>query len=296
VLDATLLGQTMQDWFPDFNRNAVKPHEKWLCPAHYDPESGHFAMPARSWLLRVGQYNVLIDTCLGNDKERPGFAEGHRLSTGYLERLTVVGLTPNNIDYVLCTHLHVDHVGWNTRVENRRWMPAFPNARYVYSTIDYETAKRDALNLTSRPFSKQMFEDSIHPVVEAGKARLVDGVHELLDKLTLRSAPAHSPGHFRIGLRSQDAVGIFTGDLLHSPIQVPLWEWSTRVCWDKRMAAVSRRSCLSFCASENELMLPGHFKAPHVGRIKRAGGTFAIDFGWWFSPQRRPSSPQGRRV
>ncbi len=202
------------------------------------------------------------------------------LNTRYLERLAEVGLTPDGIDYVLCTHLHVDHVGWNTRLENGRWVPTFPNARYVFSRTEYESAKKDALNPTPRPFSRQMFEDSIHPVVEAGKASLVDGVHELLDQLTLRPAPGHSRGHFRIELRSEGAVGVFAGDILHSPIQVPLWEWSTRVCWDKRMAAASRRELLEFCASEEALLLPGHFQAPHVGRIKRAGGTFAIDFGW----------------
>ena len=106
--------------------------------------------------------------------------------------------------------------------------------------------------------------------MEAGKACLVEGVHELLDCLTLRPAPGHSPGHFRIELRSQGSVGVFAGDMLHSPIQVPLWEWSTRVCWDRRMAAASRRELLEFCASENAILLPGHFQAPHVGRIKQA--------------------------
>ncbi len=280
VLDSYLLGETMQGWFPDFNRDAIKAHEHWLCPTHYDLESGHFAMPVHSWLLRVGRFNVLIDTCLGNDKFRPGLVEGHRLDTRYLTRLADIGLTPDDIDYVLCTHLHVDHIGWNTRLDNGHWVPTFPNARYVFSNTEYEAAKRDALDPTSRPFFKHASEDPIHPVVEAGKACLVDGVCELVDHLTLRPAPGHSPGHLRIELRSQGASGVFAGDILHSPIQVPLWEWSTRVCGDRRMAATSRRELLEFCASENALLLPAHFQAPHVGRIKRAGETFAIDFGW----------------
>ncbi len=280
VLDSYLLGETTQGWFPDFDRDAVKPHQNWLCPTHYDAESGHFAMPVHSWLVRVGRYNVLIDTCLGNDKSRPGLVEGHMLDTRYCQRMAELGVTMNDVHYVLCTHLHVDHVGWNTRLRNGRWVPTFPNARYVLSRTEYEAAKKNALNPTSPPLFRHVFEDSIHPVVEAGAACLVDGVHELVDQLTLRPAPGHSPGHFRIELRSQGAVGVFAGDILHSPIQVPLWEWSTRVCWDKRMAAASRRELLEFCASENALLLPGHFQAPHVGRIKRAGGTFAIDFGW----------------
>jgi glyoxylase-like metal-dependent hydrolase (beta-lactamase superfamily II) len=280
VLDSYLLGETMQGWFPDFDREAVKPQESWLCPAHYDAESGHFPLPVHSWLLQVGRYNVLIDTCLGNDKARPGLVEGHMLNTRYVERMADLGVTPNDIDFVLCTHLHVDHVGWNTKLESGRWVPMFPNARYVWSKTEYEAAKENAFNPASQPFFKHVFEDSIHPVVEAGRARLVDGVHEVIDRLTLRPAMGHSPGHCRIELRSEGAVGVFAGDILHSPIQVPLWEWSTRACWDKRMAAVSRRELLEFCVDENALLLPGHFEAPHVGRIRRAGRTFAIDFGW----------------
>ena len=280
VLDSYLLGETMQAWFPDFSREAVKSHEHWLCPTHYDSESGHFPMPVHSWLLRVGRYNILIDTCLGNDKRRPGLAEGHMLATRYCERLAEFGVTVNDIDFVLCTHLHVDHVGWNTRLDNGRWIPTFPNARYVLSKTEYEAAKMRASDPGSEPFFRDAFEDSIHPIVEAGKARLVDGPHEVVDQVTLLPAPGHSPGHFRIELRSQGAIGVFAGDMLHSPIQVPLWEWSTRVCWDRRMAAASRRELLEFCAAENALLLPAHFQAPHVGRIKRANGAFAIDFGW----------------
>jgi glyoxylase-like metal-dependent hydrolase (beta-lactamase superfamily II) len=237
-------------------------------------------MPVHSWLLQVGRYNVLIDTCLGNDKPRPELAEGHMLHTRYRQRLEGLGVTTDDIDFVLCTHLHVDHVGWNTRLENGCWVPTFPNACYVLSKTEYEAAKKQASDPASALQLRHVFEDSIQPVVEAGKARLVDGAHEVVDQITLRPAPGHSPGHFRIELRSQGAIGVFAGDLLHSPIQIPLWEWSTRVCWDKRLAAASRHELLEFCASENALLLPGHFEAPHVGRIKHAAEAFAVDFRW----------------
>jgi glyoxylase-like metal-dependent hydrolase (beta-lactamase superfamily II) len=280
VFDSNLIGETMQSWFPDFDREAVKPHEHWLCPTHYDAESGHFNMPAHSWILSVNGYNVLIDTCLGNHKNRPGLSEMHMLDTRYLERLGEVGLRPEDVDYVLCTHLHVDHVGWNTKLENGRWVPTFPNAKYVLSKVEYEEAKAAAEVPNTPPFMRHMFEDSIYPIVEAGKAVLVDGVHELLDALTLRPAPGHSPGHVQIELRSQGEQGVFAGDLLHSAVQIPFWQWSSRVCWDPKMSAESRRKLLEFCASENVLLLPGHFEAPHCGRIKAVGNTFAIDFGW----------------
>ncbi len=142
MFDSYLLGETMQGWFPDFNRDAVKPHENWLCPTHYDAESGHFAMPVHSWLVRVGRYNVLIDTCLGNDKSRPGLVEAHMLDTRYCHRMAELGVTTDDVDYVLCTHLHVDHVGWNTRLDNGRWVPTFPNARYVLSRTEYEARQK----------------------------------------------------------------------------------------------------------------------------------------------------------
>lgn len=280
VLDSYLLGETMQGWFPDFTREAVEPHVHWLCPHYYDPESGRLPMPVHSWLLRVGSTNVLIDTCIGNHKSRPDKFEMHMLNTRYLERLKELGAAPEEIDYVLCSHLHLDHVGWNTRLENGRWVPTFPNAKYVFSRVEYEAAKQEAASATCPPFLRNVFEDSVFPVVEAGKACLVDGVHELLDALTLRPAPGHSPGHVRIELASKGERGVFAGDMLHSPVQVPLWPWSTRVCWDRPMASRARRELLEFCASENALLLPCHFEAPYVGRIRATGETFAIDFGW----------------
>ena len=280
VLDSYILGETMQAWFPDLDREAVKAHEHWLCPTHYNAETGHFAMPVHSWIFSIGDTNVLIDTCVGNEKERTGLYEFHKLHTSYLHRLAEAGLRPEDVDYVLCTHLHVDHVGWNTRLEDGRWKPTFPNAKYVLSRLEYEVTKPDAENPAKPPFLRQVFEDSIYPIVEAGRAVLVDGVHEMLDALTLRPAPGHSAGHVRIELRSQGEQGVFVGDLVHSPVQIPFWQWSTRVCWDPKMAADSRRALLEYCASENVLLLPGHFEAPHVGRIRRAGETFAIEFGW----------------
>ena len=280
VLDSSLLGENMQGWFPDFDREAAKAHEHWLCPTHYDPESGHFTMPVHSWLLQVADKLVLIDTCMGNHKSRPGVFEMHMLANRYLERMSSMGVHPGDVDYVLCTHLHADHIGWNTYLDKGRWIPTFPNATYVLSKTEYESAKQEAANPETPLFIRNAFEDSIHPVVESGRACIVDGVYELLNCLTLRPAPGHSPGHFRIELKSQGAVGVFTGDMLHSPIQVPFWEWSSRVCWNKVQSAHSRREVLEYCVDENALLLPGHFEAPHVGRIEATGGRFAIKFGW----------------
>lgn len=279
VLDTHILGETAQSWFPDFNRDAVRPHEHWLCPHHFDPETGRIPMPVHSFVLETAHHLILVDTCVGNDKERPGVGEFHRLTTNYLHRLAAVGLRPEDIDYVMCTHLHVDHVGWNTRLVDGRWVPTFPNARYVVSKTEFEAARDEAITINF-PAIRNCFADSVLPIVEAGKMDFIDGIHEMLGVMTLRPAPGHSPGHMRIELRSDGQIGVFAGDMVHSPIQVPLWQWSSKVCWDKNMAAQSRRELLEFCVAEGALLLPGHFSSPHVGRIRDAHGTFALDFGW----------------
>ena len=279
VVDTTILAETAQAWFPDFDRDAVRPHEHWLCPHHYDPESGRIPMPVSSFVLNTRHGNVLIDTCVGNHKDRPLLGEFHRLTTNYLDRLAGIGLRPEDIDYVMCTHLHVDHVGWNTQLVDGRWVPTFPNARYVFSRTEYDATARDS-RTTPVQFIRNVYEDSVLPVMEAGQVDLVDGVHEMLDVLTLRPAPGHSPGHLRIELRSGGSVAAFAGDLLHSPIQVPFWQWSSKVCWDRAMAAQTRRDLLEFCVSENVLLIPGHFQAPHVARIRSTGQQFGVEFGW----------------
>ena len=282
VLDSYLLGETAQNWFPLFDREAVRPLEHWLCPHHFDPETGRIPMPVQTFVLRTRHHVVLIDTCNGNHKERPGpgLAEINRLTTHYLERLEAVGLTPDDVDFVLCTHLHSDHVGWNTRLLDGRWVPTFPNAKYIMSQVEYDATVERANQPNVHVAIRNCYHDSILPVVEADQAVLVGGVHEMLDDFTLRPAPGHSPGHVRIELRSGRDIGVFAGDLIHSPMQVPFWHWSTRVCWNPEQSATTRRELLEFCAETNALLIPTHFQPPHVGRIRDDHGKFAIDFGW----------------
>ena len=279
VFERTLTG-SVQRWFPAFDREAVRPHEHWLCPHHVDISTGAFTMPVQSFVLRDDRHTILIDTCIGNHKDRNGSPQMHMLNEPYLERLAAVGVSPEDVDYVMCSHLHVDHVGWNTRLVNGRWVPTFPNARYVMGRTEYEATKAEAEHPATSVFLRNCYQDSVLPIVEAGRELLVDGLDELLGLVTFRPAPGHTPGNIQIELRSQGECAIFAGDILHSPMQIPFWEWSSMLCSYPAQAAASRRALLERCVEERALLVPGHFEAPHVGRIRDDRGAFAIDFGW----------------
>ncbi|WP_175777265.1 MBL fold metallo-hydrolase [Burkholderia anthina] len=280
LYDTTLLGETAQSWLPDFDRARVAEHEHWLAPTHYDPESGRIPMPVHSWIVRTGRHTVLIDSCIGNHKERPGLPEMHRLSTRYLDRMRALGIQPEEIDYVMCSHLHADHVGWNTQLVNGVWVPTFPNARYVISQVEHDHLVRAIRGEgpAGPAWFRPMYNDSVLPVIEAGQATMFDDTYELDDTFLIRHAPGHSPGHVRIELTSQGSRGVFSGDMLHSPIQIPFWQWSSKVCDDRQLAAKSRFELLAHCVEHGALLLPGHFEAPHAGHIVDTAGTFGIEF------------------
>ena len=279
VHELTFLGQTAADFFPAFDREAVRAHEHWLCPDHFDSESLRIPMDVQSFVLKTGRHTILIDTCCGNDKPRAGAPEFHMLTTRYLDRLAAQGVAPEEVDYVMCTHLHIDHIGWNTRLVDGRWVPTFPNARYIVSREEFANASEEARTIPFAPV-RNGFEDSVLPVVEAGLFDLVSDDHELLGMLRLRPAPGHTAGNVQIELHSRDQRAIFAGDMLHTPMQVPFWEWSSKLCWDQGIAAQTRRRLFEQCVEQDALLVPGHFRAPHAGRIRADGDRFRLEWGW----------------
>lgn len=179
----------------------------------------------------------------------------------------------------MCTHLHPDHVGWNTQLIDGRWVPTFPNAKYLIARQEYEDRKQEATE-TTFVAARNMFLDSVEPIFAAGAAVLVEGSHDILDWFTIRPAPGHTPGHVRFDVKSGQDKAVFAGDAIHSPLQIPIWNWSTKYCIDHRLANETRRELLEFCESENALLIPAHFESPHVARIRESGGTFLPEFGW----------------
>jgi len=268
---------------PRLDPEFLDAHLGWLAPGHYDPETGLAPLSIHSWLLRTQHHTILVDACAGNDKPRvrEEQADFANLKTPYLERLQAAGVRPEEVDIVMCTHLHVDHVGWNTRLENDRWVPTFPNAKYLFSKTDY-----DYWDVTNRvgadpSVNDGPFEDSVLPIVEAGQAELIEGSHEIEDAVVIHQRPGHTPGHINLHIGGGDHRAIFSGDIMHHPIQAYQPNWSSCFCELHEQARQTRHKLLQSCADEPTVLLPAHFAAPHMARVKSDGDGFALD---WVSP------------
>ena len=262
--------------FPDFRQEVFDEHAHWLVPNYFDPGKGTVVMSLHSWVIRTPRHTILVDTCVGNDKDRLPAERWHRQNNPYLERLRAAGIRPEEVDVVLCTHLHPDHVGWNTKLEDGRWAPTFPNARYLFSRTEYEHFQGLARNTEDSNMDRLCFNDSVLPVVEAGRAELVEGAHAIDDGLLIEPAPGHTPGHVTLKLESADSAAIFTGDILHHPIQVYQPGWNSRFCALPEAARATRRRVLDYCVERHALLMPAHFGAPHAGHVESAGETYRL--------------------
>jgi glyoxylase-like metal-dependent hydrolase (beta-lactamase superfamily II) len=197
------------------------------------------------------------------------------LDRPYMENFAKAGLKVEDIDYVLCTHLHVDHVGWNTRLDNGRWVPTFPNAKYVFSRTDrdfFDPARGEGGKIG---VNAHVFNDSVLPILEAKQEVLVDGSMQLGDDLSIEPAPGHSPGHVLITLKSKGAEALFIGDIMHNPIQVYHPHWSSAFCSDPEQARGTRRRVLEHAAARGSLIYPQHFAGQFFGRVAERAGGFA---------------------
>jgi glyoxylase-like metal-dependent hydrolase (beta-lactamase superfamily II) len=262
--------------FPDFQREALDANVGWLAPHYYDAATDTFPTSVHSWLLKTPKLTILIDTCGGNDKTRPLSPRFHQLNTPYLDRLKAAGVTPEQVDYVILTHLHIDHVGWNTRLVNGRWVPTFASAKYITSRTELE-AHDPARGAKAKPEGANLpFIDSVQPILDAGLMQIVTGDEVLFEGIDLLPIPGHTAGMMAVRVRSRGEEALFAGDIAHQPIQVAFPDWSTKYCADPKLAAASRGRILEHCAETNALLLPVHFGWPFCGRIARKGDGFAF--------------------
>ncbi len=261
---------------PSFDESLLEQHRELLVPFCFMPATGDLKFSIHSWVVRVGKEAILIDTCNGNDKERPNFELAHRLNLPYLEKLAALGIAPEDVTMVMCTHLHVDHCGWNTRLKNGKWVPTFPNARYVFSKAEFEQWDPRRHPPVDGDINLGVFEDSVLPVVEAGLADIVDGDCDLNERMRLELAPGHTPGSMVMKLESKGQRAMFAGDTLHSPVQVLRPDWSSGFCLDPVQSAQTRRKLVEYCADYDALLMPAHFPPPHAVRVRRKGDWFTF--------------------
>ena len=268
-----------EQYLAGFERDMLQQHMSWLVPDHYSPGHDRLITSVHSWLIRTQRHTILIDCCGGNHKERPGWRRFHQLDTPFLARLRQAGAAPEQIDIVLCTHLHGDHVGWNTMLRDGRWIPTFPNAKYLFSRIENEHGdpRRNPV-ADADPQRGPAYRDSVLPVIESGQAVLLDGTHAIEDALLVEPAPGHTPGHVMVTLTDRDQRALFCGDIVHHPLQVHAPHWNSGFCELPEQARTTRRRVLEHCAELQALLFPVHFGAPHVAAIARAGDVFAPRF------------------
>jgi len=263
--------------FPTGDRATALGHLADMPPCVYDAARDLLVITYQTFVVRTPRHTILIDTCVGEDKPLRGPALDYP-KKAWLDGFAAHGLRFEDIDYVFCTHLHVDHCGWNTRLVDGRWVPTFPNATYIFGRREYEAWEAAAGAPDRDEARSAIWEDSCLPVVEAGQARLVEADFELEDGIWLTPAFGHSPGQVCVNFRSKGGHAIFTGDMMHHPLQCVEPDWSTMFCPEPGEAAQSRRRILAEVADSATIVVPAHFPGQTAGYVDSAGDAWRWRF------------------
>ncbi len=263
-----------REFFPACTAEELAEGQKRLGPLI--TAGGDLLMSFHSFILRTPKHTILIDTCCGNDKPRPGRPAFDMIKTNYIADLAAAGVKPEQIDYVMCTHLHWDHVGWNTRLVDGRFVPTFPNAKYIIAKREYDYwdamyAKGDRNNM-----HVLSFEDSVLPIKRAEQAVLVADDFELEKGLTLEPCPGHTPGLVVINIEGGGKRGVFTGDAIHHQLQLLFPHLSCRADTDMVQSTTTRRALMEKHAESGAVIMPAHFPMPTAGNIVRDGNAFGF--------------------
>lgn len=276
ILEIEQPAKTAPEFFLGATHKTAERHFATMEPFLYDAPTGRIIMAFQSFLLRTPHSTILIDTCCGADKFTDAVVWPTR---PWLDRFHALGLTFEDIDYVLCTHLHIDHTGWNTRLENNKWVPTFPNATYFFSRTEYDYWADIAKTGLVPPRQRDgVWQTNCLPIVQAGQAVMIDGAHQIDPCVSIEPSPGHSPGHYCVRIRSNGHEAVALGDLMHHPLQCCEPDWSTPFCWDPVQAASSRRAVLESAARDKTLLLPTHFPGPTAGHVRKVGDGFDYSF------------------
>lgn len=260
-------------FLPNATPELIAAERDWMTPRYYDEPTGSLVLSVQSYVFRSQGKTILVDTCVGNHKEGRRRESWNHGSWPWLENLSAAGYQPEDVDVVLCTHLHVDHAGWNTRLENGRWVPTFPNAEYLMARpeLDGLEHKREHGHAQYR----HLYEDSVLPVIQSGQAITVETDHRIDPAVCLEPSPGHTTGHVSIRIDSNGERGVAIGDMIHHPIQAIHPDWNSRVCDLPEQAIETRKAFLGRCAEDGAWVLPAHFDPC---RVKRDGSAFRFAF------------------
>lgn len=256
---------------PQATREAIQPIA-WLRP-HFADEDGRLRMSIHSFIVETPDRRIIVDTCLGNGKQNRRIPHWNDRNGPFLADLAAAGFPPDSIDTVLCTHLHVDHVGWNTMKVDGRWVATFPQARYLMGRAEHEHWR----TVQDRPDMRHIMADSVSPIVEAGLATMVETDHRLCAEISLVPTVGHTPGHVSVMIESKGEQALITGDFMHHPCQIARPDWSTTADSDPAQGIKTRRIMFQRLADAPVLVIGTHFAGATAGRIVSDGDAYRLD-------------------
>jgi glyoxylase-like metal-dependent hydrolase (beta-lactamase superfamily II) len=239
----------------------------WMAP-HFMDEDGRLKMSIHALVIEAPGRRMIVDTCLGNDKQGREVPAWNNFQGTFLRDLTAAGFARESIDTVMCTHLHVDHVGWNTMLVDGKWVPTFPKARYLFGRHEYEYQ-----NNVDEGEQKTAMGDSIKPIFDAGLVQLVEQDHVISPEVRLTPSNGHTPGHVSVLIESEGARAVITGDMAHHPCQMAHPDW-TLADVDPKVAKLTRSRLFAEWADQPILVIGTHFAAPTAGHIVRDRSAF----------------------
>ncbi len=241
----------------------------WLKP--FIDDSGKIILSMHALVVETGAQTLVVDTCIGNDKPR-SYPRWNLMQSDFLQRFEAAGFATDSVDAVMCTHMHVDHVGWNTRLVDGAWQPTFANARYLFAEKEWAYWRNEPQEYGP------VIEDSVQPIFDAGMADLVAEDHRLSDEVWLESTPGHTPGHVSVHISSQGEEAVITGDMIHHPCQIAHADWASTADWDTVMSCGTRESFIERYAGQPVLIIGTHFAGPAAGRIVRDEDSYRLDY------------------
>jgi glyoxylase-like metal-dependent hydrolase (beta-lactamase superfamily II) len=270
VVEMNLPVKAGADYFMPQATPAELRKSPWLYP-HFVSEDEVMQLSIHALLVEAPGLRLVVDTCVGNDKPR-GLLRGRALATGFLDDLAAAGWARESVDAVVCTHLHVDHVGWNTMLVDGKWIPTFPNARYLIGRREFEH-----WNQEDGEENQAILSDSVRPILEAGLADLVELDHVISPEIRLIPSTGHTPGHVSVRIDSDGEAAVITGDMSHHPCQMAHPDWSPRFDSDPAASAATRARLFAEWADAPVLVIGTHYATPTAGRVRRDGAAFRFE-------------------